>query len=252
MGLSLHYQVHVAAPDRAQAGTLLQSLHRQAEEFVHTQAIDRVLPISSDRVDLDRFAVRWITLPDPDDPETTQGIEVKAIEGWIFPVVLGEGCEPLWFGLCRYPGTVRHHGRDLPTDAGEGWHFQSACKTQYASEHGWEHFRRCHTTAILLINHWTELGATLRIVDEGEWWPERSDATLRRKLDEMNGIVAAFAGAMKDATDDGGPQVEAAIFAHPQFERLEAEGAAQQAEKIAAAQKIVAEELQRRDPGPAA
>lgn len=251
MGLSLHHQVQVADCDRTKAGELVLSLHRHAEEFVRTKGIDDVLSISSDAEDLDRFALRWICLPDPDDPDTTHGVEVRAIEGWIFPVILGEGCEPLWLGLCRYPATVRHDGCDLPTECSDGWCFQSACKTQYASQQGWEHFRRCHTSAILLISQWTSLGAKLRIVDEGDWWPERSDAILRGKLDEMNGIVAAFAGAMKDAADGGGPKVEAAIFEHPQFERLEAEGIARQADKIAAAQKIVAAELKRRDPGPA-
>lgn len=245
MGLSLHYQVHVADSDRAKADELVQSLHRQAEEFARTKAIDRVLPISSDPEDLDRFASRWLSRPDPDVPDTIHGIEVKPIEGWIFPVVPGEGCEPLWFGLCRYPTTVRHDSRDLPTESGDSWCFQSACKTQYASQHGWKHFHRCHTSAILLIARWADLGAKLRIVDEGGWWPRRSDATLRRKLDEMNGLVAAFAGAMKDAADEGGPPVASPIFAHPHFERLEAEGAAKHGEKITAAQKIIAAELPR-------
>ena len=43
----------------------------------------------------------------------------------------------------------------------------------------------------------------------------------------MNGIVAAAAGALKDfnETADGQSRVQAPIFAHKHFERLEAEGA---------------------------
>ena len=251
MGLSLHYQVHLADCDRTKAGELVQKLHRHAEEFVRAKAIDQVLPISSDHEDLERFALRWLSLPDPDDPHTIHGVEVKAIDGWIFPVILGDGCEPLWLGLCRYPAFVHHGGRELPTTAGDGWCFQSACKTQYASQHGWEHFHRCHTSAILLIDTWTEFGAKLHILDEGEWWPQRSDATLRRKLDEMNGLVAAFAGAMKDAADEGGPAVASPIFADPNFERLEAAGVARHGAKLEAAKKIVADAARDGAAGPA-
>ena len=50
---------------------------------------------------------------------------------------------------------------------------------------------------------------------------------LRRNLDEMNGVVAAAAGVLKDcAEESGGAPVESPILAHPHFERLEAEGAA--------------------------
>ena len=56
----------------------------------------------------------------------------------------------------------------------------------------------------------------------------------------MNGIVAGLAGALKDAAeDDGGPPVQSPIFAHPQFERLEAEGVERVGEHVAQAIKAV-------------
>jgi hypothetical protein len=44
----------------------------------------------------------------------------------------------------------------------------------------------------------------------------------------MNGLVAASAGALKDfyGADGGDSLVQSPIFAHQQFEQLEAEGAA--------------------------
>ena len=49
----------------------------------------------------------------------------------------------------------------------------------------------------------------------------------------MNGIVAGLAGAFKDLADEtGGEPVRSPIFAHPQFERLEAEGRARKANHI--------------------
>jgi hypothetical protein len=40
----------------------------------------------------------------------------------------------------------------------------------------------------------------------------------------MNRIVAGLGGALKDAADNDGPTIQSPIFAHPQFELLEAEG----------------------------
>jgi hypothetical protein len=240
MGLTIHYEVRVAKCDAAKAKALVRSMQRKARELARERKVEKVLPATSDLVELKRWAPLWLTRPDPSDPNTIRGIEVAPIEGRIFPVLIGKGCEPLWLGLCRYPATVRHEDHDVATGLGRGWRFRSACKTQYASLQGWEHFHRCHTTIVGLLHAWTELGATVRIVDEGGWWPRRSDANLRRKLDEMNGIMAGLAGAMKDASDDDrGPRIASPIFAHPNFEHLEADGAARHSHKIAEAARIV-------------
>jgi hypothetical protein len=99
---------------------------------------------------------------------------------------------------------------------------QGFCKTQYASLHGWGHFRRCHTAVIDLLVSIQGPGLTVEIHDEGDYWPGRNLAALRRNLDEINGAVAALAGALKD----GEEKVESPIFRHRNFERLEAEGEA--------------------------
>jgi len=60
------------------------------------------------------------------------------------------------------------------------------------------------------------------------YWPRCSERQLRRNLGEMNVMVASVAGALKDSADTrhAADRVEAPIFSHPRFERLEAEGAA--------------------------
>ena len=77
----------------------------------------------------------------------------------------------------------------------------------------------------------------VRIQDEGGYWPRRSVTMLRRKLDEANGIVAALGGALKDA--GGEASVESPIFRHPQFERLEAEGARRHGERVKQATDVL-------------
>ena len=67
------------------------------------------------------------------------------------------------------------------------------------------------------------LGRKVRISDEGDYRPRRSLAALRAELNQVNGVVAAAAGAMPDANTHG--TIESPIFQHPQFERLAAVGA---------------------------
>ena len=67
----------------------------------------------------------------------------------------------------------------------------------------------------------------MKVIYEGEYWPGRNETALRQNVEQMNGAIAAAAGAMKDFDRaKGAACVQSPIFAHPQFERLEAEGAA--------------------------
>jgi hypothetical protein len=57
----------------------------------------------------------------------------------------------------------------------------------------------------------------------------------------MDGAIAGIAGALKDVADElGGPPVQSPIFAHPQFERIEANGVRRHGSKIAAAVRAIA------------
>lgn len=176
----------------------------------------------------------------PAKPDANGPVSVPPVEGCVFPVLIGQDCEPLCLGLCRYPATVQNDDRLMPTRLGAGWRFSGSCKTQYASVHGWDHFRRCHTAVISLLRIAAELGIRTRITDEGGWWPHRSDTALRRALEENNRLVAAVGGALKDQLGDDGAPVVSPIFAHPEFERLEAEGIARRSHAVADAAAEIA------------
>jgi len=94
MGLSLHYEVRFGDGEAAWARELVRTLYRRAGEFARAKRIEKVLPISEDREDLDRFALRWLQQRHPDDPDTICGVAVPPLEGSLFPVVPGGGCEP--------------------------------------------------------------------------------------------------------------------------------------------------------------
>ena len=241
MGLTIHYAVHAPRCDLTQAKAFTRTLRRHAQSMQRRGEIDELLPCTDGPAELARWATCWKILELEIDPPASTGIAVAPLEGCIFPVLLGEGCEPLWLGLCRYPATITHDGRKVATKLGSGWQLRGSCKTQYASLHGWDYFRRSHVAAIALLRFCDRLGARVRIVDEGEWWPRQSDAALRRKVDKLNGIVAALAGAIKDASDDDAPgtPVASPIFAHPHFERLEAEGAARAGSAMSDAARLI-------------
>ena len=155
---------------------------------------------------------------------------LPAKRGWVVEVWPGEGCESASLGLCQYRRRVPYmlHGRygSVRTDYTGGWLFKGSCKTQYASEHGWEHFLRCHKMILSILNFWRQMGVTVEVSDEGGYWETKSEQKLRATLESYNGLIAAVAGAFKDASDTSGKggSVESPIFAHGEFERLEAQG----------------------------
>jgi hypothetical protein len=236
MGLTVHFKL--AAPtgvNAARAEQMVASVHRLAVNFQREGRVDDVSPVTSDAAVLRRNAREWLILPVPGGKNSFTEAEVPPLEGFIFQVNVGADCEPFWLGLCRYPPTVLCQGRKVPTKMGAGWRLARFSKTQYASLHGWEHFERCHCAVVEMLAALRSLGLRVRISDEGEYWPRRSLASLRRNLDQMNGLIAASAGAWKDA-DSG---VESPIFRNPHFERLEAEGDAKHGALIRQTRRLV-------------
>lgn len=228
MGLTLHYKLRApAGATDSGIAALVAAMHAAATTLRRAGRIERVGRIAAAPEDL-AWLGEWMPVPVPGETNCVRGVEVPALDGQVFSVTLGEGCEPLRIGLCRYPDRVPDHqtGRTRAVRR-RGWRLAGFCKTQYASLHGWEHFRRCHTAAVDLLAGLRRLGLRVWIQDEGGYWPGCDEGQLRRGLKQMNGIVAAFAGALKDAADaTGGAPVQSPIFAHPHFERIEAEGAA--------------------------
>jgi hypothetical protein len=236
MGLSI--RIHASAPASlgiAEIDGIVSRWHKHACAFADAGRLARVFDISGELDDLTRFGSHWLSVPHPDFPDAITGIAVPPIEGRMFLARVGEGCEPLVLGLCRYPGSApnpKGRRKHMPTGVGEGWHFQSSCKTQYAGIQGWEHFKCCHTAAVELAAAAGSLGVNIRIDDEGGWWPARSETALRETLRRYDRIMAGFAGALKDELDnDTQPHgdgrhipLQAAIFKHPSFEYLEPEG----------------------------
>ncbi len=151
---------------------------------------------------------------------------VQPLRGWLVNVCPGAGCETTKLGLCQYPRRILFRGQPVPTGFEGGWQFHSFCKTQYAGEHGWENFLKCHLLVISLLDFWRDLGVRVKVNDEGGYWETRSVEKLRAELGGYDRLVAAMGGMFKDACGDGGSGllVESPIFDYKNFELLEHEG----------------------------
>jgi hypothetical protein len=121
----------------------------------------------------------------------------------------GDECEPFTFGFLPRSSGAKHHD----------WVWWSACKTQYASNISEEHFLRCHTGIVAMLDHAATLGVELDVSDEGEFWETRSEERLLQHLRQYNHLMAAFAGRLTDVLGDDA--IQAPILEHPEFERIE-------------------------------
>lgn len=136
--------------------------------------------------------------------------------------------EPSCFGLCRYAPP-----RDLPRWARRQadeiklfgrFHWQSFCKTQYASSPargGKRHFLAAHARLIALLDVATDLGVLAEVADDAGYWEHRDRERLGREVDRWNRRVAAVVGGLGDAL---GVRGDAPIREFPDFEHLEADG----------------------------
>lgn len=237
MGLTVHYQLHVAGTRSAEeVYALVRAAHRRAAALVRRRGLARITPLRA----ADPASPWCLAFAKERRPNGDIFHDVAPLRGWIFEVLPGCDCEPLTFALCRYPASIVVRGRRGRTGC-RGWRYAGHSKTQYASRHGEAHFLGCHRAVIDLLCSWQRLGLEVEISDEGHYWPHRDVNRLLAEVRQMNALVAAVAGAVKDATTEGSTPVSAPIFAHPAFERLEAEGVTQHAAKIADAARAATE-----------
>lgn len=238
MGLTIHYKLRLTTRiSRVDAEALVHNARRRAQALVRRRGLESISPVQPADPE-DPWHCKFVTEKRGDD---FVGYDVPPICGWLFFVHLGLGCESALFGLCLHPPTIDTGRRKLRTGC-TGWGYSGFCKTQYASQHGPENFLKCHRAVIDLLLIWERLGVTVTIKDEGGYWPGRHEAKLLGECGQMNRMVAALGGALKDAADDGETvaRMQSPIFEHPQFEKLEAEGLSQNAAQINRAMKIIA------------
>src|ERR1035437_9646649 len=197
MGLSIGFNLEAPpGTDKAGAKEIIRQLRRRALRYRSAGRVDEVFPLRQDESRLRRGRIwRFITLEGWHTPRAE--VELAPLEGFVVAVEVGEDCEALWLGLCRYPLTMLVDGRRKRTGL-NGWRWEGFCKTQYSSLHGWTHFRRCHLAVLGLLDAARRLGCRVTVSAEGEYWLGRNEAKLRQNVEQMNCAIAGAAGARKE------------------------------------------------------
>ena len=219
MGLTIHYELSVT---KNLLVAVVRELAQQTALYarkIGCAEVSEVLRAADD----EKSAPLFVHVGKPED--CCFG-HVAPKHGWLVEVWPGEGCESATFGLCQYPHWILSRTGEVHTGFEGGWLLKGFCKTQYAGEHGWEHFLKCHKQIISLLDFWRDLGVQVKVADEGEYWETRSEAKLKDRLRQYDGLVAAVGGMLKDMPGDSGGNlsVESPIFDYANFERLEHEG----------------------------
>ena len=232
MGLTVHYKLQSNTRSAKQARQLVEQLRKRALDLPFAEVGEEVVEVKGDACAFDKYdhdhPLRWLLI------QAGQYVEREGIHYTVMPKHViafsthpGQGCEEANFGLCIYPGVLNitdprtGQNRRLQTEL-KGWCWSSFCKSQYATQHGVEHFIRCHLLVIKMLDHAKELGILSSVSDEGDYWEKRDVKALAQEVGEWNEHIAGLVGQMKDLI--GGDKVEAPITGFGNFEHLEAKG----------------------------
>jgi len=240
MGLSLCYELRITA-DATRARQLVQQLHKFAESLPFQEVSDLTeWPIShgDEAEELSAEDEQWLRVCGtqygqkkmPDGQEVW--IDIPPVHLVAFGILPAEGAETAQVGLACHPAVIDHayqgESQLLETDLAGVYSWSQCCKTQYAGLQqygGFPNFAQAHVGLVQLLTYAQELGIQVEVKDDSSYWDDRDQDRLRQSLEEWNGLIAAFAGQLKDRL---GPQldhgIQAPIFTAPNFEHMEAKG----------------------------
>jgi len=242
MGLTLHYHLKHKGDEKS-ARKLIEQLHQAAQDLPFKEVQD-IVDLTGEACKFDNHdkesPLRWLLIQadatlklDQHTYLSVPPTRIIAFETWP-----GDGCEAANYGLCQYPATIEHQGKRIRTKM-SGWRWSSFCKTQYASDPacgGIENFLRCHLLVVALLDKAKELGGLDEVYDEGKFWESRDVKALVPEIESWNGMIAAFAGQLKDTLGEG---VESPITEFSNFEQLELAGQKQLTPQTAQLAKLI-------------
>jgi hypothetical protein len=230
MGLTIHYELRLAGGTTEEVALQMLERLRAHADTLGVRVVTPVFQFTGaelDGDDMEHGSVEWLLhlhssgVRRGRDGTAEEIAEPSRLAAAGFVMSIGEGSEPGSFGLVRPLLTQRPTNVER-TDEWLDWLWLCFCKTQYASAVSDEHFLECHLRVINMLDEAKRIGFGVTVHDEGLYWETRSTQRLLSELQKMNRIVAHFAGALYDAISPE-RSVEAAIFEHPDFERLETE-----------------------------
>ena len=112
-----------------------------------------------------------------------------------FAVDVGINCEPAMFGLAWVPPRDADF-RQLD-DQPPVWRWHCSCRTAYACLESGDHFIRCHTAIVALLDHAKAIGFAVGVGDESGYWETRDLGRLQAHAEQRDGLVE-LSGALSD------------------------------------------------------
>jgi hypothetical protein len=155
-----------------------------------------------------------------------------------FSVHPTKGSETAQIGLAAHPAVVEYEHAGvthyIETGLAGVYSWTQCCKTQYAGLQqygGVKNFLRAHLNLVAFLDQLPTKGLSVQVNDDSGYWDDRDVAKLEQTLSRWNGLIAAFAGQLKDRLGTGTENgVQAPILTAPDFEHLEAKGLAEWSE----------------------
>jgi len=117
---------------------------------------------------------------------------------------------------------------------GEKGTWGSFCKTQYANDPrvgGMPNFLRAHLAVCAILEKAQDLGFTVHVSDEGDFWKKRDVKALAEEVGHWDQMLAGLFGVLKDAAP-AGLTPDSAMSGRPDFEQLEAKAQTTEAGKL--------------------
>lgn len=249
MGLTIQYNIKSTARSHARARLIVEQMRQLALDLPFEE-VGEVVELDNPDMDTCEEKHRWLVIQAVQYVSLSKHISQGVNPTKVFAVSVwpGKGCEEINLGLCLYPKEIEENGLIIKTKL-SGFQWRSFCKTQYASNPecgGIPNFLRCHVSCITLLDRIAELPMLdVEIDDEGKYgpsnysddWKEAGKAdreptyvwhngkynvkTLAEEVGSWNQMIAAAAGALKDATDGN---MKSPITSYPNFEQLEFQG----------------------------
>jgi hypothetical protein len=210
MGLTFGYEFRLAERYSSDdVNVVLQQLKQRAERLRFariSQTYDGVVDFLPD--DWRRLfnVLADVNARQVSGEERSYSGDVNTARGFL--AMPGKGADAASFGFMR---------RQFDDDGSREWFWQGWCKTQYASVHGEQHFLDCHLRMVDMMEYAIQSGIDVTVWDEGQYWETRDRNVLLAELEKMNRLIAGIAGRVHDSS----LSIEAPIFEHPDFERLE-------------------------------
>jgi hypothetical protein len=116
------------------------------------------------------------------------------------------------------------HGKEHVIPASHGT-WSSFCKTQYANDPrvgGWANFQRAHLSVLAVLEHMQQIGFTVHVNDESDFWKSRDLAALAKTIGQWDAMIAGLAGVFKDMSEANGQEFDSPVLGRADFEKLEA------------------------------